>query len=110
MEYQPFHQIPWNHSANRLTMAKTVQCKHIPIIPILEFLLERKRENKIWCVWYDGFENSIGQAMPPDIPDKLKIAKMANLIKKGLVSGCPCGCRGDYEITNKGINYLIYTN
>lgn len=54
----------------------------------------------------DGHENSIGQAMPPNITDKVKIAKMATLIKRELVSGCGCGCRGNYEITKKGVQFL----
>jgi hypothetical protein len=60
----------------------------------------------VWCCWYDGYENSIGQAMPPNTHEKIKIQKMAKLIKRGLVSGCGCGCRGDYEITKKGIEWL----
>jgi hypothetical protein len=88
--------------ANKFDM----KCKDIPTIPILEFLYDRKKHNKIWCCWYDGFENSIGQAMPPNTPEKIIIQKMAKLIKRKLVSGCGCGCRGDYEITNKGIDFL----
>lgn len=83
-----------------------MQCEDIPDKPILEFLLQRAKEGKLWCCWYDGFENSIGQAMPKDTPDKIRIAKMAKLIKRGLVSGCGCGCRGDYEITPKGTEWL----
>lgn len=83
-----------------------MQCKDIPDKPILEFLLQRAKEGKMWCCWFDGFENSIGQAMPKDTPEKIRIAKMAKLIGRGLVSGCPCGCRGDYEITPKGTEWL----
>lgn len=82
------------------------QCKDVPDKPILEFLHQRMKDGKIWCCWYDGFENSIGQAMPHNTPEKIRKSKMAKLIKRGLVSGCYCGCRGDYEITNKGIDWL----
>lgn len=27
---------------------------------------------------------------------------MNQLIYKGIIDGCPCGCRGDYELTDKG--------
>lgn len=27
---------------------------------------------------------------------------MASLIRRGLVDGCGCGCRGDFMITDKG--------
>lgn len=83
-----------------------MQCKDIPDRPILEFLFKRMLEEKMWCCWFDGYENSIGQAMPENTPDKVKIHKMAILIKRGLVDGCPCGCRGDYEISDKGIEWL----
>ena len=85
---------------------KVSQCKDVPDRPILEFLYKRQKDGKMWCCWYDGFENSIGQSMPPNTNEKIRIRKMAKLIKRGLVSGCPCGCRGDYEITVKGIDFL----
>lgn len=45
-------------------------------------------------------------AVPSGTPWKVLLAKMERLIKKELVSGCPCGCRGDYEITDKGKHWL----
>jgi hypothetical protein len=44
--------------------------------------------------------------MPPDAPDKLILAKMNKLLRRGLVDGCGCGCRGDFEITDKGLAFL----
>ncbi len=38
----------------------------------------------------------------PDAPEKVVLAKMRGLIKRGLVDGCGCGCRGNFEITDKG--------
>jgi len=87
-----------------------MQCKDIPDNSILEFLLQRKIKGQVWAVWYDNFENSIGQAMPSNTPEKLRIKKMAKLIGRGLVDGCGCGCRGNYEITQKGIEYLEKQN
>ena len=84
------------------------QCKDIPELPILEFLYQRKLDDKVWSCWYEGFENSIDQAMPENTHWKLRVAKMAKLIKRGLISGCGCGCRGDYEITSKGIDYYLW--
>ncbi len=90
-----------------------MQSKDIPDVPILEFL--DKRVDKDWdnggglAFWYGleaAGERSIAHAMPPGTPDKLRIAKMARLIGRGLVNGCGCGCRGDYEITTKGRSYL----
>lgn len=75
-----------------------MQCKDIPTVPILELL---ERISPHWAFWFEG-EYSVRSAMPADVPDKLVMAKMNALIRRGLVSGCPCGCRGDYEIADKG--------
>ena len=83
-----------------------MQCKDVPDKEILIFLNERKKNGKTWCCWFNGFENSIGQAMPIDTSEKIRISKMAKLIKRGLVEGCGCGCRGDYEITDKGVEFI----
>jgi hypothetical protein len=32
------------------------------------------------------------------VPDKLLIAKARKLIDRGLLHGCPCGCRGDFHL------------
>jgi hypothetical protein len=31
-------------------------------------------------------------------PQKVVRAKAAKLIKQGVITGCACGCRGDYEV------------
>jgi len=85
-----------------------MQCKDIPTLPILEFI----DAQDAWCNWFPidlgGSDNlrTVRYAMPPDIPDKLIHAKMRQLIKNGLVDGCPCGCRGDFEITEKGVEFI----
>lgn len=80
-----------------------MQCKDIPDVPILDLLLKNKGE---WCNWYFGDERDVRKAMPDGIADKLALAKMRQLIKRGLVKGCGCGCRGDFEITQKGLEFL----
>ena len=77
------------------------QCKDIPDGPILAFL--RQHQGR-WATWGEGYSMpTVRDAMPHGTPDKLQIAKMRQLMKRGLVDGCPCGCRGDYEITPKGL-------
>lgn len=83
-----------------------MQCKDIPTEPILRFVAIY---GGVGCNWFGFNENtdwlnerSVRHAMPPNLPDKLVHAKMNQLISKGLVEGCPCGCRGDYELTKKG--------
>jgi hypothetical protein len=38
----------------------------------------------------------------PDFPPKVVAAKLAKLLGRGLVTGCDCGCRGDWELTAAG--------
>ncbi len=87
---------------------KNIQCKDILTLPILLFL---KVHQGKWCNWYpqsyDKWYNlSVRNAMPSNISDKLVLSKMRQLIKKGYVDGCDCGCRGDFEITDKGIELI----
>lgn len=85
-----------------------MQCKDIPDLPVLIFLASL---NDRWGTWFD-FENdippdnSVVRAMPDGTPQKLARAKMAMLIRRGLVDGCSCGCRGDYMLTNKAKQIL----
>lgn len=79
-----------------------MQCKDIPTEPILHYLLKHKGQ---WCGWW-GEERNVSLAMPAGIPSRLILAKMKQLIKRDLVIGCACGCRGDFSITPKGEQYL----
>lgn len=35
-------------------------------------------------------------------PPKVVAAKLKALVRRGLLDGCTCGCRGDYELTYDG--------
>lgn len=85
---------------------KKLQCKHMPDAPILLLLEKSTWPSGMTWYWCEGIENSVVPAFPPNAPDKLIIAKMNQLIRRGLVSGCSCGCRGDYEITDKGLAWV----
>lgn len=77
-----------------------MQCKDIPDAPILQFLASL---NGRWANWFGNeYDNSVTHAMPADTPEKLALAKMRTLIRRGLVDGCDCGCRGDFVLTEKG--------
>ena len=82
-------------------MAKNLQCKDIPTIPILKFVAEH---GGIGCNWNWPGERCVRNVILNgwSLPDNLVLAKMRALIAKGLIDGCPCGCRGDFEITEKG--------
>lgn len=83
---------------------KRLQCKHIPDRPILEFLRSLNGE---WANWSSfGDDNSVRRAMPAGTPCLLVIAKMRQMMHRGVVDGCPCGCRGDFVITAKGLSEI----
>jgi hypothetical protein len=44
------------------------------------------------------------------LPEKVVLAKMKALKRRGLITGCPCGCRGDFELTKAGDGFLARTN
>lgn len=81
-----------------------MQAKDCPERPILELLAANPR----WHTHYHGGGSmpSVLPAFPVYTPQKVVLAKMASLYKRGLVNGCPCGCRGDWEITPKGLAFL----
>lgn len=86
-----------------------MQCKDIPDLPILEFLVSLNGDWGTWYVWKNEIpEESVVRAMPSGVtvPEKLILAKMKTLIRRGLVSGCGCGCRGDFEITEAGRRFI----
>ena len=94
-----------------------MQCKDIPTLPILQFIqkwsdtIDFTGLRGVWTNWYFGDEKDVHLAMPEGLPDNLVLAKMNKLINNGLIDGCTCGCRGDYEITQKGRDYILtHTN
>lgn len=68
-----------------------MQCKDIPNAPILTWLAENTHEFK-WATWFDlhheGHMPTVRDCMPADVPPKLRLAKMRQLMKRGLVHGC----------------------
>lgn len=47
------------------------------------------------------------------LPDKVVLAKMRALERRGLIGGpgcCTCGCRGDFELTKQGEGFLGEAN
>jgi len=87
----------------------TMQCKDIPEQPILDFIAKVERDGEaspyISATWFWTNdwkpENSVVHAMPEGTPPKLALAKMKSMIRKGLVEGCACGCRGDFTVARK---------
>lgn len=96
-----------------------LQCKDISTEDILEYLANR--QGKWTSLWYGYFRENdpegrntltgevvddVYYAMPEGTNHKLAHAKMRKLYEKDFVGGCPCGCRGDFEITDKGLEFI----
>lgn len=47
------------------------------------------------------FVSEMAEEFSP-FPYKVVLAKFRQLVKRGLLDGCPCGCRGDIELTQNG--------
>lgn len=56
--------------------------------------------------WWDVGSVLAGLPVPtdfsaePPIPEKVVLAKARRLVKRGLIDGCCCGCRGDFRIND----------
>lgn len=84
-----------------------MQCKDISEIPILQWLAAHTNENR-WSTHYQSEDItwSFAHIFPEEANWKLRLAKLKGLVKRGLVDGCTCGCRGDWYITAEGREYL----
>ena len=87
-----------------------MKCSDIPDRPILLFLSgvkQRPDGSRPWSTHNDGAGMpSVFGGFPPNTPDKLILAKMRQMLRRGVVDGCGCGCRGDWVITAKGLAEL----
>lgn len=55
--------------------------------------------------WGVTLLHDLEKAMP-EYPSKLLLVKASKLIKQGFITGCSCGCRGDFEVTAKGFELI----
>lgn len=78
-----------------MSMRKDVQAKSISDVVALQ-LVSAHPKATIWDL----------QARLQEYPPKVVRAKLAALVKRGLLAGCTCGCRGDFEITAAGVESL----
>lgn len=90
--------------------AKTYQtgpCLNSCEIYLIGPICQESSERGTWF-WTDDYrpENSVLHAMAPETPEKLALAKMRMLKRRGLIHGCTCGCRGDFGLTGKGLAKL----
>jgi len=70
---------------------KTHQAKYVTDEQIL-YVIDMVRNNQnMWTSTWDL------DLYYPHIPPKVLLAKCRSMIKRGIITGCPCGCRGDFE-------------
>lgn len=86
-----------------------MQAKDVPdndfLRAVLTAQLEHQREWNTGTHLPWAFAWQIGELFP-DVPAKVIRAKAKTLIRRGLMDGCTCGCRGDYELLAPGIERL----
>lgn len=40
------------------------------------------------------------------VPNKELLKRLKKLMRRNMITGCLCGCRGDFEITFEGLDYI----
>lgn len=80
-----------------------MQAKDIDDKTVLYFLSQHQGK---WASHFQGCDVCVLDAMPVGTPNKLALAKMRQLHKRGFVGGCTCGCRGNWEVTDKGLAFI----
>lgn len=77
-----------------------VQAKHLNEFDVLLYLREHGDN------WSTSL-TEICEKVWPGKPRKVVMAKMHGLVRRKLVSGCACGCRGDFNLTEVGEKCLV---
>lgn len=90
--------------------SKKYQVKDIDKNKVLE---EFAKHQGKWAFVYD--DNVISWGVGKDevisniltsYPRKVVLEFFKKMINKGYLGGCACGCRGDFEITDKGLELI----
>lgn len=76
---------------------KVTQAKHIPDESFLRVVASKEPN---WAGIWD-----LTWAMPA-VPPAVIYAKANRLLDRELITGCGCGCRGDWELTDAGREVL----
>ncbi len=71
-----------------------IQAKDISDMVMLEALAKTRGRNGVprWSTLWET------QAELPQFPPKVVQAKLRSMIKRRVLMGCACGCRGDFEL------------
>lgn len=78
---------------------KATQAKHIPDDAIVDLVRSQGAKSSISWPLKPGQRRWVMrgeiEAALPDVPPKVVLAKIRSLLKRKLLGGCGCGCRGD---------------
>lgn len=93
-----------------MPMEKTIQAKHVPEAVIFTRLLHAPGWMYTFEIaeWMDSDALARNFYSSPElrgVPWKVLQAKLKALRRRGLIDGCACGCRGDWELTTEGVAY-----
>lgn len=89
-----------------------MKASDIPDSLILEFLYPQQGswtmlwDDNTFSCWINLDDKEVRKyvdIVPAGTPNKVLRAKMRSLVRRDLIGGCDCGCRGDFEITDKGL-------
>lgn len=90
-----------------------MKASDIPDIDVLE-RVQACQEGRCEAVLHDLFfraphwsMTAVVQEALPEFPPKVVAAKLSRLLRRGLLTGCDCGCRGDWELTDKGREVIL---
>lgn len=87
-----------------------MQPKDISDLSIIEFI---NKFDGMWCNWFNfeeiayNNERSVWHVMPKGTSGSVVISKMRQLLRRGLIDGCGCGCHGDFHLLPKGRDWLL---
>lgn len=84
--------------------------KELPFHPVglsAQILMFLHNCEGTWATYGTGYYMmSVQQVFPVGTNREVQFRFMRRLQNAGLVSGCSCGCRGDYGLTEAGYEYL----
>lgn len=92
-------------------MTRKIQAKHIDTYSLVKIVnglaaLPLVGVNTVWAT-PNVVNLSQVQGFLWNFPPKVGQAKLRNLISRGYIFGCACGCRGDFHLSPLGIQLLV---
>lgn len=76
---------------------KRLQCKDIPDETVVEAV--RRAPGTVFMAWRMSWDvHAELEELVGEVPVNLFRAKIRKLIGRGLIGGCPCGCRCDFHL------------